>query len=137
MKQENIRTFLDGSERTIIGEVLPELCTDELYVIKNPVVVNIIPQMDQRTGQPTGQMALQLLPLFFKEFQGDKSEPVIFEYKETAVTKIKPFDGGFDFRLYAQYEQIFNPSNLVLPENSGQVVPAGAPQQEPVKLFDD
>jgi len=135
-EQKNLVAFLDGMERTIIGEQVTE--DEQTVQIKNPVVVNIVPQADQ-TGRPTGQMALQLLPVFFKEFLGDKDEPVIYDYSKSRVTKIT-FKSGFDFRLYAQYDHIFNPSPIVTPENPGQVIPAGPPPNADgpvINLFPD
>ena len=135
----NLTSFLDAAQRTIIGEVIDE--TNEILTIKNPVVVNIVPQLDQRTGQPSGQMALQLLPVYFKEFQGEKKNPAIFKYQKSQITRVD-FDGGFDFRLYGQYEHIF--TALTSPTNQGpaqsQVPPqASAPAQSaPVlKLFEE
>jgi hypothetical protein len=130
-------TFLDSFQRTVIGEPVEAKSTPEVLVVKNPVVVNVIPQVDQRTGQPTGQMALQLLPLFFKEFQGDKSEPVYLNYNRNLITAIT-FDGGFDWRLYGQYQTIFIPPSqrIVTPGGAGQVTPAAA-NSPVVNLFGD
>jgi len=133
MDNKNIVTFLDSIQRTIIGEIVEDKSSDTIVVIKNPVVVDVVPQFNQVTGQATGQMALRLLPLFFKEFMGDKSEPVYFNYQKNQITQIE-FAGGFDFRLYAQISNIFDPSGIVLPENAGNVAPAG---DNVIKLFDD
>ena len=132
----NLTTFLDAAQRTIIGEQIDE--TDEILTIKNPVLVNIVPQIDPRTGQPGSQMALQLLPVYFKEFQGEKKNPVIFKYLKSQITQIS-FDGGFDFRLYGQYEHIFNSlSNPTPPTLFTPPQPASPPQETPVlKLFED
>lgn len=119
VKKENIVTFLDAAGRTVIGEKVESEDQNKIK-IRNPVVVNIVPQFDQVTGQPSGQMALQLLPLFFKEFIAQKDDPVYFDYHENQITKIS-FTSGFDFRLLAQYENIFNPSNIIIPKNAGQV----------------
>ena len=128
MSNINLIAFLDAAQRTIIGEL--ELETNETLTIKNPVVVNIVPQHDQATGRPTGGMALQLLPAFFKEFQGDKNSPVIYEYQKTQITKIS-FAGGFDFKLYGQYAHIFTQEIAAQPVNNGA-------QDKPIlNLFDD
>ncbi len=109
MSNINLVSFLDAACRTIIGEVDSETATT--LVVKNPVVVNIVQQMGPN-GQPNGQMALQLLPVYFKEFQGEKKNPALFDYPKSQITPVR-FDGGFDFRLYAQYEHIFNPAGAV------------------------
>lgn len=102
-----LTTFLDSFQRTVIGEKT-ESVSEDILTVKNPVVVNVIPQIDPRTQQPTGQMALQLLPLFFREFLGDKSEPVFLDYNKKSITPIR-FAGGFDWRLYGQYQSMFLP----------------------------
>lgn len=124
--KENLFTFLDAAQRTIIGEVLLERSTEQLLVIRNPVVVNIVPQMDPNTRQPTGQMALQLLPLFFREFMGDKSDSTIYSYPRNGITLIDKFPGGWDFRLYEQYKHTF-----MVQEAAQQATPT-APAQEQV-----
>ena len=105
MNKDNLITFLDSVQRTVIGEIIGEV-NGEFTLIKNPVVVNISQHIGQN-GQPTGQMALQLLPVFFKEFLGDKSAETIYKYPSNQITRID-FNGGFDFKLYAQYESLFN-----------------------------
>jgi len=115
-EQKNLITFLDNVERTIIGELVFE--DNEILKVRNPVVVNIVPQENQ--------MALQLLPVFFKEFLGDKDAEVMYTYKTASVTRID-FEGGFDFRLYEQYNNIFNPSPIVVPAGAGRVEGADSP----------
>lgn len=100
----NLVSFLDAAQRTIIGDQTAE--TETTITIKNPVVVNIVPQVDERNGQPTGQMALQLLPVYFREFLADKKSPVVFTFHKNQITNVS-FDGGFDFRLIGQYQNIF------------------------------
>ena len=128
-KQENMIVFFDTIGRTIIGEKLKE--TDDKVRVKNPVIVHIVP------NQQTGQMALQLFPAFFKEFQADKSEDTTWEYWKNQITLGDPIN--LDFRLYSQYENMF--SNIVVPDQ--QIITPGQPQdsspapaEEPVKLFD-
>ncbi|MDD4110002.1 MAG: hypothetical protein PHS54_00450 [Clostridia bacterium] len=125
MSNINLITFLDAAQRTIIGELIED--NNEVILIKNPVVVNIVPQLGPN-GQPLGGMALQLLPVYFKEFQGDKSKPAIFEYPKSQIVRIS-FEGGFDFRLYGQYEHIFN-APIATPTTRGEAAPV-------LKLFDD
>ena len=134
MDNNKLITFNDSVQRTIIAEKLTE--TDTTITVKNPVVINVQPQMNQ-TGQQTGQMVLQLLPIFFKEFLGDKNASINYKYNRDQITEID-FEGGFDFRLYSQYEQIFNPSAVVAPQGVGQVQPAPvqvAPGLAPLQLF--
>ena len=58
--------FLDTIGRTVLGERVDEKTTDIVLTIKNPAVVQVMP------NQQTGQLALQILPLFFKEFLAEE-----------------------------------------------------------------
>ena len=125
-KKNNLVAILDAGQRTIIGKLVGE--TADILTLENPVVVNIVPQYDEITKQPTGQMALQLIPVFFREFQAEKGKPVRFEYNKTQITQIK-IDGGFDFRLYGQHNAIFN--QVPAPQSKSK-------EDTPViKLFED
>jgi len=130
MEDKKLVSVLDAVSRTIIGIRVNE--TEEYVDIENPVVVNIVPQQDQ-TGQV--RMSLQLFPIFFKEFLADKNAPVVFRYKKQNITSTVS-DIVFDFRLEAQYKQLF--SNIVI---SQPVAPAPAPAPagngNVIKLFDD
>lgn len=128
MSKKNLVTFLDGAQRTIIGEQASAK-TDTQLLIKNPVVVNIVPQHDPISGQPTGQLALQLLPVFFKEFLADKEEDVEYSFSLDSITEIE-FDGGFDERLHDQYEGTLNPKPQVA------AAPTTKPGESTAKVVD-
>jgi hypothetical protein len=125
-----ITAILDSVGRTIIGEVNQEKTNDQILGIKNPVVLHIVPQ-DQ-----SGRMSVQLLPLFFREFLADKTGDVTFEYKKENVTEI--YTDALDFRLQAQYSQLFNKSNVFVPPAAQ---PAAAQSNQPgnsvINLFDE
>lgn len=119
MKKENqIVTFLDQIGRTVIGEPVSAETTKDILAVKNPAVVAV-------SQQQNGQMSLQILPLFFKEFLADKNDSTVWYYKKDKITESK--DMLFDFKLSAQYQQLFAP------------MPVQQPVQQPdvVKLFDD
>jgi hypothetical protein len=119
MKQENtLITFLDSVGRTVLGEKVEEKTTDKILAVKNPAVVAISPQ-------PQGGLQLQILPLFFKEFLADKNESTVWLYQKNTLTMCEQI--LFDFKLNAQYQQLFAP----IP-----VQPQGQ-SPEVVKLFDD
>lgn len=109
MTTANLVTFADSVQRTIIAELVSE--TQNEIIVKNPLVVNIVPKydIDPATGQPVQgrepKMALQLLPLFFKEFLAVPEDDVIFTYPKSLVTTIT-FKNGFDFKVYAHYNNI-------------------------------
>jgi hypothetical protein len=114
-------TFLDTIGRTVIAERVDERTTDAVLTVKNPAVVQVMP------NQQTGQLALQILPLFFREFQADKTEATYWKYQRNLITESE--DIAFDFKLDAQYKQIF----AALP--AAPQPAQGEPQV--VKLFED
>jgi hypothetical protein len=115
-KETKLITFLDSVGRTVLGEIENEKTTETVLAVKNPAVVAVSPQ-------PQGGLQLQILPLFFKEFLADKNEPTIWLYQKKSLTMCE--DVLFDFKLNAQYQQLF--------------APIAAQPQSPdvVKLFDD
>lgn len=120
--ENKIVVFFDSVGRTILGEKLEDKSGDKVLAIKNPAVVHIMP------NQQTGQLQLQILPLFFKEFLADKNEGTVWNYNRANITEAVGV--VFDFKLEAQYRQIF------------AAMPAPAPQQpqgqaEVIKLFDE
>lgn len=111
--KNTITIILDNVGRTIVGEINQDKTNDLVLGLKNPVVLHIVPQ-DQ-----SGRMSVQLLPLFFREFLADKSGDVTFEYKKANITEVQL--DALDFRLQAQYSQLFNKNNVFV-----------APQEAPV-----
>lgn len=118
MKQENnLTTFLDAVGRTVLGELVEGDSTATHLAIKNPAVVAV--------SQQQNGLQLQILPLFFKEFLADKNESTTWLYNRDKITQCK--DILFDFKLNAQYQQLFAPA-----------APVQQPEQPAViKLFDD
>ena len=114
----NLVVFFDTVGRTVIGEKIQDESNDKILAIKNPAVVHISP------NQQTGQLTLQILPVFFKEFLADKTASTVWNYKTDLITECK--DITFDFKLQAQYEQLFS----VKSENKTE-------QDDVVKLFDE
>jgi hypothetical protein len=98
---KKLTVILDPVGRTIVGE---ETTSPKGHLsIKNPVILHIVPADNQ------GKMSVQLLPLFFREFLADKSSDVTFTYDATKIAKTDI--DALDFRLQAQYSQMFNPNN--------------------------
>ena len=122
---QNLTTFLDSLGRTIIAESVPDASSTHLAV-KNPVIVHIVP-----VGN-SGQMTVQLLPVFFREFLADKSEDTTWYYNRNTITEADKV--VFDFKLTAQYQQMFSKTNLVVAPGAGEVA---APSPDVVKLFDE
>jgi hypothetical protein len=117
--------FLDYVGRTIVGELASE---DENKInVKNPVVLSTVPTPDNR-------MSIQLFPLFFREFLADKEGDVVFSFNKNTITSSDI--ETLDFRLQAQYSQIFNKSNIYVPSNQGIATPENK-GPDVIKLFDD
>ena len=109
-----LTVFLDSVGRTIIGKTSKE--TEDVLSIENPALVHI------QANPQTNQLQLQVLPLFFKEFQENKAEPTVWNYRKANITIAE--DIVFAGQFHAQYNQLFQPPQ---------------PQGEPkvVKLFDE
>jgi hypothetical protein len=120
--ENKIVVFFDAVGRTILGEKIETETNDTVLTIKNPAVVHIMP------NQQTGQLQLQILPLFFKEFLAEKDTGTVWKYNKANITEAA--DVTFDFKLEAQYRQIFAST----PASFSQ-----QPQAEPetIKLFDE
>lgn len=125
-----ITAFFDSVSRTIIGEEVTEASTDKVLVVKDPAVLHLQP------NPQTGQLALQILPLFFKEFLADRTDSVIVEFNKDTITTIK--DPILDFKIVAQYQQIVNLASQPPQAQPGQPQAGEQPSNEEViKLFDD
>ena len=120
--ENKIVVFFDSVGRTILGEKLEDKTTKEVLTIKNPAVVHIMP------NQQSGQLQLQILHLFFKEFLAEKDNGTVWNYNRENITEA--VDVTFDFKLEAQYRQIFAAGPAPAPQQ-----PQGSP--EVIKLFDD
>lgn len=116
---KTLTVFLDSIGRTIIGKTVSEDATT--LTVENPALVHVQPNVQ------TNQLQLQILPLFFREFLKDRTQPTTWAYNKNNITP----SGSLEFaeQFYAQYEQIFKAS----PQ------PASPPEGETnvVKLFDE
>lgn len=121
----NLTTILDTVGRTILGEIVADKTNDTTLALKNPVVLNVVPQ-DQ-----SGRMSVQLLPIFFREFLPDKTGDVTFLYKKSNITETDI--EAIDFRLNAQYSQMFNKSNVFVPPAAA----SGETSSSVINLFDE
>jgi hypothetical protein len=113
---KQLTVFLDNIGRTIIGKIAKE--DKEVLSVENPALVHI------QANPQTSQLQLQILPLFFREFQADKSIPTVWNYKKSNITTSEEIP--FAPQFVAQYEQMFKVAE-----------PVQQKQPEVVKLFDD
>lgn len=110
-----LTVFLDNIGRTIIGNLQDE--NETTLSIENPALVHI------QASPQNGQLQLQLLPLFFKEFQLDKAASTVWNYRKDSITTANTVE--FHPQFQAQYSQLFS-------------APSPQPSSpEVVKLFDE
>lgn len=114
-----LTVFLDNIGRTIIGKVTKE--DKDVLSVENPALVHVQPNTQ------TNQLQLQILPLFFREFQADKAQPTVWNFKKQNITTSDSIPFAIQFE--AQYEQMFRVVEAAQP----------TPSKEPevVKLFDE
>ena len=91
-----IVVFLDSVGRTIIGRSSKD--EGGILAVENPALVHIQP------SPQTNQLQLQILPLFFREFQEDKSKSTVWNFNKSAITIADDVDLSPQF--VAQYQQI-------------------------------
>jgi len=117
-----LTVILDAVGRTILGEAV-ESTDPSITPIKNPTILIVQQQQD-------GRMSIGLHPIIFREFLGDKTSDVVFNYQTASITK-SDID-TLDFRLQAQYGQIFNGNNAF-------VAPSEQPAESSnvINLFDE
>ena len=114
----NLVVFLDTIGRTIIGKVTNE--TNEMLSIENPALVAVQPNTQ------TGQIQLQILPLFFREFQADRAQSTVWHFKKANITVADEIT--FVVQFAAQYEQLFA---------SAPVATSSQEDAPVVRLFDE
>lgn len=117
---KEIIVFLDTIGRTVLGKLHSQ--DDKKLSVENPALVHIQP------NPQTNQLQLQILPLFFKEFQADKSQSTVWHFNKNSITVTDNIP--FSFQFIAQYEQLF----AALPPQQEEEPQA---KQDVVKLFDE
>lgn len=112
---QNIKVFIDHVGHTILGEIIS---SDKTLEVKNPAILISAPNNN-------GQLTVQLVPVFFKEFlKSEKRESgVIFNYP---IDKVVASEAELDERLLEQYVNMFKPTQKA--ENKETPV---------IKLFDE
>ena len=108
--------FLDSIGRTLLGVIAKQNETE--ITVENPALVLI------QANPETNQLQLQIIPLFFKEFQSDRNTSTFWNFKKNNITLSEAID--ISPQLLTQYNQLF-------------AVQPPAKQSEPatVKLFDE
>lgn len=118
--------FLDSVGRTILGENVESAENSNILNVKNPVIIMI-------NGDKAGRMSVQLFPLFFREFLADKESDVVLSYQKDKITESNI--EALDFRLQAQYVQMFNKNNTFVPPQ--EQAPQQSSGDQVINLFDE
>ena len=124
MSDINIKILIDGTGRTIIGELVED--TETQIVLKNAATIYVQPN-------EAGQLQVQTIPLFFKEFMtlDGREQGVDYRFNKSQVTETNAGD-ILDTKLITQYEKI--KENITAPDEP-QATPENT--EDVVKLFDD
>ena len=122
-----LRVIVDAAGRTIIGEHVSE--TNDTLVLKNPATLFIQP------NQQTGQLAVQLIPFFFREFVEEDLRPdgLTWTFSKGSISTTPAF--GLDKRLYDQYDKMMTKEANTNPPPVEDVQPVEEAKE--VKLFDE
>lgn len=123
-----LRVIVDAAGRTIVGEHSKE--TKDQLILKNPATLFIQP------NQQTGQLAVQLIPFFFREFVEEELRPegLSWTFAKSNISTTPTF--GLDSRLYDQYEKMMTKEANTNPPPVEEVENTNIKAKE-VKLFDD
>lgn len=125
-----LRVIVDAAGRTIVGEHEKE--TKDELILKNPATLFIQP------NQQTGQLAVQLIPFFFREFVEEDLRPegLSWTFTKSNISTTPKF--GLDKRLYDQYDKMMtkeaNTNPPTVEEMEKELEDQGAKE---VKLFDE
>ena len=128
----NLRVIVDAAGRTIVGENEKE--TKDTLVLRNPATLFIQP------NQATGQLAVQLIPFFFREFVGEenRADGLAWTFAKASISFTEEFK--IDARLYDQYEKMMTKeANTNPPPVEEYEKVEGTVKKAPkeVKLFDE
>lgn len=128
----DLRVIVDAAGRTILGEHEKE--TKDNIVLKNPATLFIQP------NQQTGQLAVQLIPFFFREFveESKRATGLSWTFNKTTTCYTEQFN--LDDRLYSQYEKMMTKEANSNPPTVDEFEAAGgaaAKSPKEVKLFDE
>ena len=127
MSDKKYTVFVDVIGRTIVGE--EQSNTKTTLTLKNPAILHVQP------NQQTGQISVQLVPYFFKEFVKGSVNETEWTFNRAQITLGSSIN--LDDRLTVQYDNLFSAVQAPVPP---QLAGAGAGESgnpPVVKLFDD
>ena len=119
MSDTKLITFIDHIGRTIVGELVDaSVDNGNSFLVKNPAIIHVQPTQQ-------GQLNVQTIPLYFREFVGEKSKENGTTWKYHYANVVVGVEVDNDPRLIDQYSKLF----------AAAEAPASDPQI--VKLFDE
>ena len=113
----NVKVFIDHVGHTIVGDVLSD--DNGKLKVNNPAILIASPNNN-------GQLTVQLVPVFFKEFVKltEREKGSVFSYD---LSKVVTSEVVLDERLLEQYINMFKPAQKA---DSNESAPT-------IKLFDE
>lgn len=126
MEKNQLITFVDHIGRTVLAEWQEDVDNGQAFIAKNPAIIHVQPTQQ-------GQLNVQTIPLFFREFVGDKNkeEGTLWKFRYNSV--VIGINVENDTRLVEQYKRLFTGA-LDAPNTS---TPATNNDERVVKLFDE
>jgi hypothetical protein len=116
MNDTTIVTFIDHIGRTILAE---QVSVDKTTLtVKNPAIIHVQPTQN-------GQLNVQTIPVFFREFVGEKARNEGTVWKFNLASIVLGVDIDNDTRLLDQYNKLFGKA------------PAVTSHEPVIKLFDE
>lgn len=114
-----IIVFINHVGQTLVAESVEDNAKN--LKVKNPAILHVVPNQ-------SGQLQVQLIPYFFKEFiaQAERSKGSTFTFDKSRIVTA---DIKLDTKLTEQYKRIFTDAPA---QNA-----APAPDQSVIKLFDE
>lgn len=121
----NLVSIVDGIGRTILGEKLNSTLLS--LELGNPAILYVTSDEENK-----GRLSVQMVPLFFREFLGNKDSKVKAVYKDSQYTMLDV--GEFDPRMVAQYQQTFA---RAIPNQAPASTTPQTEEPKIVNLFDE
>lgn len=116
MSDTTIVTFIDHIGRTILAE---QVSVDKTTLtVKNPAIIHVQPTQN-------GQLNVQTIPVYFREFVGEKArnEGTVWKFNLSSIVLGVDIDN--DTRLLDQYNKLFGKAS------------ATSASEPVIKLFDE
>tara|TARA_R110002050_G_scaffold6130_7_gene25972 strand:- start:734 stop:1117 length:384 start_codon:yes stop_codon:yes gene_type:complete len=122
----DLTVFVDSVGRTVLGEVVEQ--SKQVLTVKNPAIVHVQPNAQ------TGQISVQLIPFFFKEFLKDpQGGTTSWDFLKENITLANDID--LDERLLTQYKNMY--SVIQTPGGASGSIDTPGADAPVIKLFDD